>query len=58
MTQRLNPNIAAALDMELPDEAPVEESAPLVVVEPHEVVAVSNEDLPDMSDLEVKVIQG
>ena len=58
MTQRLNPNIAAALDMDLPDEIAVEESAPLVVIEPHEIVAVANEDLPDMTDLEVKLVQG
>lgn len=58
MTQRLNPNIAKALDMDLPDETPVEASAPLVLVEPHEVVTVANEDLPDMSDIEVKVVQG
>ena len=58
MTVRLNQNIAAALDMELPEEDPVEDSAPLVVVEPHEVVVVANEDLPDMSDIETKVIQG
>ena len=58
MTQRLNPNIAKALDMDLPDEITVEESAPVVVVEPHEIVMVANEDLPDMTDLEVKVVQG
>jgi hypothetical protein len=58
MTQRLNPNIATALDMELPPEEPVEASAPLVIVEPHEIVTVANDDLPDMSDLEVKTIQG
>ena len=58
MTQRLNPNIAIALDMDLPDEIAVEESAPMVIVEPHEIVTVPNEDLPDMTDLEVKVVQG
>jgi len=58
MTQRLNPNIATALDMELPPEAPVETSAPLVTVAPHEIVTVVNDDLPDMSDLESKTIQG
>lgn len=58
MTKRLNPNIAKALDMELPDEAPVEESAPLVVVEPHEIITVDNPDLPDMTDLEVKNQEG
>lgn len=58
MTTRLNPNIAAALDMELPEEAPVEESAPMVSVDPHEIVTVQNEDLPDMSDIETKIIQG
>lgn len=58
MTQRLNPNIAKALDMELPDEAPIEDSAPLVVVEPHEIITIDNPDLPDMTDLEVKNLQG
>ena len=58
MTQRLNPNIAKALDMDLPDDAPVEGSAPIMVVEPHEVVAVQNDDLPDMTDLEVKMVGG
>lgn len=58
MTQRLNPNIAEALDMELPDNPPVEDSAPLVVVEPHEIVRVDNPDLPDMSDIEVKNLEG
>lgn len=58
MTQRLNPNIAKALDMDLPEEDAIEESAPVVVVEPHEIVTVANDDLPDMTDLEVKVIQG
>lgn len=58
MTQRLNPNIAKALDMDLPEEDAIEESAPVVVVEPHEIVVVANDDLPDMTDLEVKTIQG
>lgn len=58
MTQRLNPNIAKALDMDLPEEDAIEESAPIVVVEPHEIVTVGNADLPDMTDLEVKVVQG
>jgi hypothetical protein len=58
MTQRLNPNIAIALDMELPDEAPIEDSAPMVVVEPHEIITIGNVDLPDMSDIEMRNIQG
>jgi hypothetical protein len=57
MTTRLNPNIAKALDMELPEEAPVEDSAPIVVVEPHEIVTIANENLPDMIDIEMKAIQ-
>ncbi len=58
MIQRLNPNIAIALDMELPDEAPIEDSAPMVVVEPHEIITVANSDLPDMSDIETRNVQG
>ena len=58
MTQRLNPNIAKALDMELPEEQPVEESAPLVCVEPHELITLDNPDLPDLSDIETKTLEG
>ena len=58
MTTRLNPNIAKALDMELPEESPVEDSAPIVVVEPHEIVTIANPELPDMTDIETKVVQG
>jgi hypothetical protein len=58
MTVRLNSNIARALDMDMPDEPPIEESAALITVEPHELVMVDNEDLPDMSDIETKAIEG
>ena len=58
MTKRLNPNIAKALDMDMPDEQPVEESAPLVTVEPHELVIPENEELPDLTDIEVKTLEG
>lgn len=58
MTKRLNPNIAKALDMELPEEPPVEDSAPLVVVEPHEIITLENPNLPDMSDIETKTLEG
>ena len=58
MTKRLNPNIAKALDMDMPDEQPVEESAPLVTVEPHELVIPENPELPDLTDIEVKTLEG
>lgn len=58
MTQRLNPNIAKALDMELPENEPVEDSSPVIEVLPHEVVVVDNEELPEMSDIEHTMIEG
>jgi len=57
MTTRLNPKIADALDMDMPEETSVEDSALPVVVEPHEIVRVDNEDVPDMSDLEVRLLE-
>jgi hypothetical protein len=58
MTTRLNPNIAKALDMEMPEEEAIEDSAPLVTVEPHELVTVENENLPNLVDIEVKTLEG
>ena len=58
MTQRLNPNIASALDMDMPDQDPIEDSAPMVTVEPHEIITLDNPDLPDMSDIETKTLEG
>lgn len=57
MSTRLNSNIAEALDMELPEEIPLEDSAPMVVVEPHELAVVDNPDLPDMTDLDIKSVE-
>lgn len=58
MTKRLNPNIAKALDMDLPEEPPVEDSAPVISVEPHELITLDNPDLPDMADIETKALEG
>lgn len=58
MTQRLNKRIAEALEMELPDEEPVENSAPMITVEPHEIICVDNPDLPDLSDIEYRLVEG
>lgn len=57
MTQRLNPNIADALDMQPPEDLPEEENTALVTVEPHEIAHVANEDLPEMSDLETSILE-
>ena len=58
MTQRLNPNIANALGMDMPDQDPIEDSAPMVTVEPHEIITLDNPNLPDMSDIETKTLEG
>jgi len=58
MTHRLNKNIAEALDMEIPEEGLIEDRAPLVTVEPHEIISVDNPDLPDLSDIEYRLVEG
>lgn len=58
MTYRLNKNIANALDMEIPDEESVEHSAPLISIEPHEIIRVDNSELPDLTDIEYRLIEG
>lgn len=58
---KLNKNIAEALDMQLPEEEDDESSSSnMVVVEPHELALtkVDNPDLPDMSDIERRLIEG
>jgi hypothetical protein len=57
MTQRLNPNIADALDMNPPDDSPETENTALVTVEPHEIAHVDNEELPEMADLETSILE-
>lgn len=57
MTQKLNANIADALDMNPPDDSPVAENTALVTVEPHEIAHVDNEELPEMSDLETSILE-
>ena len=57
MTQRLNPNIADALDMEPPEQPPEATDTQLVKVEPHEIIRVANEELPEMADLETSILE-
>lgn len=52
----INPKIAEALDMEVPEEE--ETNTALVVVEPHEVVTVDNPELPDMRDIDIRQLEG
>lgn len=44
--------------MELPEELPMESKAPSVIVEPHEIVKVDNPELPTMTDIDVRLIEG
>lgn len=54
---KLNPKIAEALDMDLPEEESTDNRS-MVVVEPHELSMVDNEELPDMSDAETRLLEG
>ena len=53
---KLNPKIAEALDMDVPPEKE-ETSKKLVRVEPHEITLVDNDQLPDMSDAETRLLE-
>lgn len=55
---RFNKNIANALDMDIPEQDDVSDSAPSVIVEPHEIIRVDNTNLPDMSDIEYRLVEG
>jgi len=48
----INTKIADALNMDIPDEESVSD---IVIVEPHEIVAVENELLPEMSDIDLSM---
>lgn len=54
---KINPKIAEALDMDVPEEKN-EEVRDVVVVEPHELTMVENEELPDMTDAETRLLEG
>lgn len=53
---KLNPKIAEALEMDLPEEAE-EPKKRLITVEPHEITLIDNEELPDMTDAEVRLLE-
>ena len=53
---KLNPKIAEALEMDLPPEKE-ESQRSLITVDPHEITLVENEDLPDMTDAETRLLE-
>jgi len=59
MTQRVNPNFAGLLGMDAPPTSEEEEQEhPLVTVDAHEITVVDNPNLPDMSDIDEKMLEG
>ena len=52
---KLNPKIAEALDMDVPEEKEVKKD--MVTVEPHEITLVENDQLPDMTDTETRLLE-
>ena len=56
MTQQINPKFADILDMDMPEE-PVDDQ-PMITVDAHEITVVDNPDLPDMTDIDSRLIEG
>ena len=54
---KLNPKIAEALDMEVPEVKTEGNEKRLVKVEPHEINIVDNPELPDMTDAELRLAE-
>lgn len=53
--------VAELLDMAVPETEPENENdviGEIVPVEPHEVISVVNPDLPNMSDIDYKLVEG
>lgn len=57
MTQKINPNFADVLDMDMPEETPGEHQ-PMITVDAHEITIVDNPDLPDMTDIDSRLLEG
>lgn len=55
MTTKVNNNFADIMDMEPVDQ---DETMPEITVDAHEIVVVENPDLPDMTDIDGKMVQG
>ena len=57
---KINTNIARKLGMIVPDSNDTDDTAPanIVSVEPQEIKAVVNEDLPEMTDQEIALVEG
>lgn len=53
-------NIAKALDMELPSDVKnySSEVRDLTRVAPHEIISLDNPDLPDMTDIDIRLAEG
>ena len=56
MTQPINPKFADILDMDMPEE-PADDQ-PMITVDAHEITVVDNPDLPDMTDIDSRLIEG
>ena len=57
MSRKINKHIAEALEMDVPEEIK-EDAKMLVSIDPHELVNLANEDLPDMVDIEHRLLEG
>jgi len=57
MSRKINKHIAEALEMDVPEEIR-EDAKMLITIDPHELVALANEDLPDMVDIEHRLLEG
>lgn len=55
MTTKVNNNFADIMDMEPVEQ---EETMPDITVDAHEIVVVENPDLPDMTDIDGKMVEG
>ena len=56
MTDKINPHFADILDMDMPEE-PADDH-PLITVDAHEIAVVENPDLPDMTDIDSRLLEG
>ena len=55
MTDKINPHFADILDMDMPEET---DDQPMITVDAHEIAVVENPDLPDMTDIDSRLLEG
>lgn len=56
MTDKINPNFADILDMDMPEGEPTDDLP--IAVDAHEIQIVENPDLPDMTDIDSRLLEG